>query len=199
MANGDVYKINLVSELNGVAMSNGFSLRADADSAPGLEFPTLLNLVEQQIVPLLPQALSEELTFTCISARRSVGASSSSFSRFINVPGTILGDSLPSTCYLKLQYYSYPVEPRTAFALRFSGIPEPDSANGRVRTGNLLLFEPFINFMVADNITFAGNSYRWVTNNQYPLLAPITNHPIVKANIQPCLYNLRGRQTSLCV
>lgn len=197
MADGDVYQTTWVTEANGVAMSNGMRFRANQDAAPGLEFNTLLDMLELQLLTPLADAISAESTITCLTARRITGVASATFTRFTNLPGQVAGDSLPTTSYLKLGYYGRPYQRRTSYQLRLGSITEVDHANGVVSLGAILRFEPFINAALSDPITQGGGIYRWVSPQFYPPLSP-PELDIVKANIRPRIFNLRSRQSRLC-
>lgn len=197
MANGDVYKASVISEQQGVAMANDFHFRANADAAPGQELDAILNFLENDIVPAMAEFTSNIVQFTCIGAQRITGVTTSTKTQFISEPGAVLADALPTTTYVKMRAYTIPYQTRQSLGNKFSGIPEDGTKQGQLSLAAVLRYANLINILLTNPITTGGNSYNWCSPRLYDGLDPLFPS-IRKANIVPCVYNIKSRQTNLC-
>lgn len=197
MADNDAYELQVVGEQQGVAIGNSFYLRANADGPLGTELDTLLDMLETEIVPKIALFTSIGVTFTCIGVRRVTGITTALKTRFVNIAGVMPGDALPTTVYVKMRAYTIPYQARQSLGNKFSGVPESEVQDGQLNLAHVLRFADLINYLLTNPITFGGNSYNWCSSRAYVNEDP-TYVNVGKANIVPCVFSIRQRQSNLC-
>jgi len=202
MANGDVVKLNLITEASGVSMANTFYLK-DTDSAegPGDTLTDALDVGENTIVAQdLVTVTSDELAFTCLSASFVVGPTLPPLTRFISDAGNVVGDMHPTTQCVVLAYYgdNYGLMERR-FNWRFAGIPESHSENGRLSEAALALWNTVANNWQT-GAGFSDGNISWVLQGRWvDPVGPTTNYAsAVSVRPRAILRKFRGRQTRLC-
>ncbi len=161
MALGQIFKLTLVSEYDGVATSNSFYYKETVSpSAP--DQLDVWRAWEDTIGPAWILVTTDNMTITCQISKVVDPGDGPSFTEFNQLQGSVGGDSLPSNA--QIPFSSYTVSTETVPRLRRNGIlkggiPEPQVSIGELTNSATALYDSLRDDMKGTIISPAGGNY----------------------------------------
>ena len=198
MAVDDIYSVNIVTELNGVALSNTLLYKE-------LEAPSVTNILDvweawkADVAPPWNNVTSNEGVITCAVVKRLFPTEGPAFTAFENIPGNEADDPLPSNAHIPISLYSK-IEGAPDRVIRNgilkSAIPENMVEAGQLTPSSFVQWNTLQDQLFA-NITSPNNGvYGPQVRGRTP--PPLVYESVLHVNFTYRVRVSRRRTTNLC-
>jgi len=201
MSVDDVYLVQVVTEVNGVATANNYYQKqtvqpgSESSDGPGLAWQDTLMTPYKAI-------LSAEATAVCIASKKVFPVEGPTFTDFVTEVGDIAGDCLPSNSMVVLSLYGLTggVPPEPVRNSRFlTGVPEDFHTNGNINVTALAAYGAFRDAQFNTLINAVGDEYEMVVRTRVPGPGPTYQYyQLLTSQVRPIVRSIRRRTTNLC-